>query len=185
MIESYIYLIRGQKVLLDADLATLYQVETKALNQAVRRNVERFPEDFMFQLTRKEDEALRSQIVTSNEGGRGGRRYRPHAFTEQGIAMLSSVLTSKRAIEVNIAIMRTFVRLRRLLATNEELARRLDQLEWRQSEQEGRIQVVFETIQNLVEAPTEDEPRRRIGFPTSQSGHEPQAAQPGGEGDEE
>ena len=97
LIESRIYLIRGQKVLLDADLAALYEVETKVLNQAVRRNRERFPEDFMFQLTRKEDDALRSQIVTSNESsGRGGRRYPAHAFTEQGIAMLSSVLTSKR-----------------------------------------------------------------------------------------
>jgi uncharacterized coiled-coil protein SlyX len=139
----------------------------------------------MFQLTRKEDEALRSQIVTSNESGRGGRRYRSYAFTEQGIAMLSSVLTSKRAIEVNIAIMRTFVRLRQLLATNEELARRLDQLEWRQSEQEGRIQVVFETIQHLIEAPGEEEPRRRIGFPTSRAGHGPEAARPEGEGEKE
>jgi hypothetical protein len=167
LIESRIYLIRGQKVLLDADLASLYQVETKVLNQAVRRNRERFPADFMFQLTRKEDEALRSQIVTSNEGGgRGGRRYPPYAFTEQGIAMLSSVLTSQRAIEVNIAIMRTFVRLRQLLATHEELARRLEQLEWRQNEQGQQIQAVFETIQHLIEAPTEETQRRRIGFPT-------------------
>ncbi len=126
LIESRIYLIRGQKVLLDADLATLYQVETKALNRAVKRNRDRFPEDFMFQLTRQETtELLRYQIGTSNEG-RGGRRYRPYVFTEQGIAMLSGVLTSSRAIEVNIAIMRTFVRLRQLLATHEELARRLE-----------------------------------------------------------
>lgn len=101
LIESRIYLIRGHKVLLDADLALLYQVETRALNQAVRRNEERFPEDFMFRLSKEEEESLRSQTVTSNEG-RGGRRYLPYAFTEQGIAMLSSVLTSKRAIEVNI-----------------------------------------------------------------------------------
>ncbi len=114
LIESRIWLIRGHKVLLDADLALLYEVQTRALNQAVRRNRERFPEDFMFQLTRKEDEALRSQIVISNVGGRGGRRHAPYAFTEQRIAMLSSVLTSKRVIEVNIAIMRTFVRLRQL-----------------------------------------------------------------------
>jgi hypothetical protein len=168
LIESRIYLIRGQKVLLDADLASLYQVETKVLNQAVRRNRERFPADFMFQLTRKEDEALRSQIVTSNETtGRGGRRYPPYAFTEQGIAMLSSVLSSKRAIEVNIAIMRTFVRLRQLLATHEELARRLEQLEWRQNEQGQQIQAVFETIQHLIEAPAEEPEKRRFGFPVS------------------
>ncbi len=127
-----------------------------------------FPTIFMFQLTRKEDEALRSQIVTSNESsGRGGRRYRPYAFTEQGIAMLSSVLTSTRAIEVNIAIMRTFVRLRQLLATHEEIAQRLEQLEWRQNEQGQQIQAVFETIQYLIEAPAEEEPRRQIGFPIS------------------
>jgi ORF6N domain-containing protein len=168
LIESRIYLIRGLKVLLDADLAALYQVETKVFNQAVRRNQERFPDDFMFQLTPKEDEALRSQIVTSNQPtGRGGRRYRPYAFTEQGVAMLSSVLTSKRAIEVNIAIMRTFVRLRQLLATNEELAHRLDELEWRQNEQGQQIQTVFEVIQHLIEAPAAEGPRRRIGFPTS------------------
>lgn len=168
LIESRIYLIRNQKVLLDFDLATLYQVETRTLNQAVRRNRERFPEDFMFQLTRQEDEALRSQIVISNERtGRGGRRYAPYAFTEQGVAMLSSVLASKRAIEVNIAIMRTFVRLRQLLATHEELARRLEQLEWRQNEQGQQIQVVFETIQHLIEAPAEETEKRRFGFPVS------------------
>jgi uncharacterized coiled-coil protein SlyX len=106
----------------------------------------------------------------------GGRRHLPYAFTEQGIAMLSGVLTSKRAIEVNIAIMRTFVRLRQLLTTHEDLARRLDQLEWRQSEQEGRVQYVFETIQQLIEAPAE-EPKRRIGFPTSRGDHDPEAIQ--------
>ncbi len=101
--------------------------------------------------------------------GRGGRRYRPYVFTEQGIAMLSGVLTSQRAIEVNIVIMRTFVKLRQLLATHEELAHRLDQLEWRQAEQDGRVQYVFETIQHLIEAPAE-EPKRRIGFPTFDAG---------------
>ncbi len=169
LIESRIFLIRGHKVLLDADLATLYQVETKALNRAVKRNQDRFPEDFMFQLTVEEaEEALRYQIGTSNEG-RGGRRYRPYAFTEQGIAMLSSVLRSKRAIEVNIAIMRTFVRLRQLLATHEEIARRLEDLEWRQSEQGQQIQAVFEAIQHLIEAPPEDE-KKRFGFQTSEAG---------------
>jgi uncharacterized coiled-coil protein SlyX len=169
LVESRILVIRGHKVLLDSDLATLYQVETKILNKAVSRNRDRFPEDFMFQLTPEELESLRFQIGTSNEG-RGGRRYRPYAFTEQGIAMLSGVLTSKRAVEVNVAIMRTFVRLRQLLATHEELARRLDQLEWRQSEQDGRVQYVFETIQQLIDAPEPaTEPKRIIGFPNSQS----------------
>ncbi len=181
IVETHIYLIRGQKVLLDADLAALYDVETRVLNQAVKRNRERFPEDFMFQLTRKESEALTSQIVISNATGRGVRRYRPYAFTEQGVAMLSSVLSSQRAIEVNIAIMRTFVRLRQLLATHEDLARRLDQLEWRQNEQGQQIQTVFETIQHLIEAPA-DEPKRRIGFPASRTGHEPQAATEEGKG---
>jgi hypothetical protein len=173
LIEGRIYLIRGQKVLLDSDLAGLYEVETRVLNQAVKRNLERFPEDFMFRLTRKESEALTSQFVISNAAGRGGRRHIPYAFTEQGVAMLSSVLASKRAIEVNIAIMRTFVRLRQLLATHEDLARRLDQLEWRQNEQGQQIEAVFETIQHLIEAP-EDEPRRRIGFPTSETETEEQ-----------
>lgn len=167
LIESRIWLIRGHKVLLDADLAALYQVETGALNRAVKRNRQRFPEDFMFQLSATEtEELLRCQIGISKEG-RGGRRYLPYAFTEQGIAMLSGVLTSPRAIEVNIAIMRTFVRLRHLLASHEELARRLDQLEWRQSEQDQQIQSVFETIQHLIEAPAE--PKHRIGFPTSRA----------------
>jgi hypothetical protein len=174
LIESRIYLIRGQKVLLDSDLAALYEVETKALNRAVKRNRERFPEDFMFQLTAEESrELLRYQIGTSNEG-RGGRRYRPYVFTEQGIAMLSGVLTSPRAIDVNIAIMRTFVRLRQLLATHEELARRLEQLEWRQDEQGHQIKTVFETIQHLIEAPAEEQPKRRIGFPSGRGAHEQQ-----------
>ena len=159
------FLIRGQKVMLDADLAALYEVLTKNLNLAVRRNRTRFPEDFMFQLTAGEVDSLRLQFATSN-AGRGGRRYYPYAFTEQGIAMLSAVLRSERAIEVNIAIMRTFVRLRQLLATHEEIARRLEALEWRQNEQGQQIQAVFETIQQLIEAPAEA-PKRRIGFPTA------------------
>lgn len=163
-------------MLLDSDLAVLYEVETRTLNQAVKRSRERFPEDFMFQLTRRESEALISQIVISNTTGRGGRRHVPYAFTEQGVAILSSVLTSKRAIEVNIAIMRTFVRLRQLLTTHEDLARRLDQLEWRQNEQGHQIEAVFETIQHLIEAPADEEPKRRIGFPTSRAAHDPQAS---------
>jgi hypothetical protein len=162
--------------MLDADLAALYQVETGALNRAVRRNADRFPEDFMFQLTSEETEALRCQIGISNVvTGRGGRRFRPYVFTEQGIAMLSGVLTSVRAVQVNVAIMRTFVRLRQLLATHEELARRLEQLEWRQYEQAGQIETVFQTIQQLIEAPVSEpqtvEPKRRIGFPTAENDH--------------
>jgi hypothetical protein len=173
LIESRIWLIRGHKVLLDSDLAALYQVETGALNRAVKRNRDRFLEDFMFQLSAREvDELLRCQIGTSNEG-RGGRRYRPYVFTEQGVAMLSGVLTSSRAVQVNIAIMRTFVRLRQLLATHEDLARQLEELRWKQEEQGQQIQAVFETIQRLIEAPAE--PKRRIGFPTSQAGDDPQS----------
>jgi len=123
IIEHRIYFIRNHKVMLDLDLAVLYGVETRVLNQAVKRNWERFPDDFMFQLTQKEAQNLRSQIVISK---RGGRRYLPYAFTEQGVAMLSSVLRSKRAIRVNIAIMRTFVRLRQILATRKELAQKLE-----------------------------------------------------------
>lgn len=166
-IESRILLIRGHKVLLDADLAVLYQVETKRLNEAVSRNRERFPDDFVFQLSRQEEAGLRSQDATSKTG-RGGRRYRTYAFTEQGVAMLSSVLRSKRAIDVNIAIMRTFVRLRKLLTTHEEIARRLEDLEWRQSEQGQQIQAVFETIQQLIEAPVDDR-KKQFGLPVSEA----------------
>ncbi len=173
LIESRIYLIRGQKVLLASDLAMLYEVETKALNRAVKRNRGRFPDDFMFQLSSEEAaEVLRYQIGTSN-AGRGGRRYRPYVFTEQGIAMLSGVLTSERAIQVNIAIMRTFVRLRQLLATHEDLARQLEELRWRQEEQGQQIHEVFETIQHLIVAPAGS--KRRIGFPSAASGHEPES----------
>jgi hypothetical protein len=168
VIESRILVVRGQRVLLDSDLAALYQVLTKNLNLAVRRNLSRFPEDFMFQLTPEEIESLRLQIATSNVG-RGGRRYRPYVFTEQGVAMLSSVLGSERAVQVNITIMRTFVKLRQLLATHADLAHRLDALEWRESERDGRVQYVFETIQHLIEAP-EPEPKRPIGFPTDHGG---------------
>jgi hypothetical protein len=127
MIERRIYLIRGQKVILDGDLAELYQVETKALNRAVKRNSERFPDDFMFQLAKQEVESLRYQIGTSNEG-RGGRRTLPYVFTEQGVAMLSSVLNSKRAIAVNIAIMRAFVKLRQVMSKHKFLAKEMEKL---------------------------------------------------------
>jgi hypothetical protein len=149
----------------------LYQVTTSNLNKAVKRNLARFPQDFMFQLTPGEANFLIFQSgISKPPPARGGRRFRPYAFTEQVIAMLSGVLNSPRAVQVNIAIMRTFVRLRQLLATNEELARRLDQLEWRQGEQDTRVQYVFETIQHLIEAPDPAiEPRRTIGFPTARA----------------
>ena len=129
LIGSRIVSLREQRVMLDADLAALYGVETRVLVQAVKRNLARFPEDFMFQLSAKEFASLRSQSVISNTEGRGGRRTAPYAFTEQGVAMLSSVLTSPRAIAVNIEIMRTFVRVRALAATHDDLAKRLAELE--------------------------------------------------------
>jgi hypothetical protein len=158
-IEKSIFLIRGQKVMLDNDLAELYQVPTKVLNQAVRRNEDRFPADFMFQLTHEEFTVLRSQIVTLESGRGRHRKYLPHAFTEQGVAMLSSVLRSKRAIRVNIEIMRAFVRLRQLLASNNQLARRVAALE---KKYDGQFKVVFEAIRQLM-APPEPK-KRKIGF---------------------
>ena len=160
-IESAILLIRGQKVLLDRDLAELYGVETRVLNQAVRRNRKRFPGDFMFQLSRDELEHWRSHFVTSNAGAKMGLRRRPYAFTEQGVAMLSSVLNSDRAIDVNIAIMRAFVRMREFLSANKELARRLDQLE---RKYDSQFKVVFDAIRQLMAPPPPPPPRRRIGF---------------------
>lgn len=157
-VERRIFSVRGQKVMLDRDLAGLYGVSTKRLNEQVRRNMARFPSDFMFQLTLDEAVALRSQIATSN-GKRGGRRYPPLVFTEQGVAMLSSVLHSQRAVQVNIAIMRAFVRLRQLLATHKALARRLEELERRYNR---RFKVVFVAIRELI-ARTEPA-KRRIGF---------------------
>jgi phage regulator Rha-like protein len=156
-IEQSILLIRGQKVMLDRDLAELYGVETRSLIQAVKRNVERFPTDFMFQLTQGEFDSLRSQIVISK--GKGGRRYPPYAFTEQGVAMLSSVLRSKRAVQVNVEIMRAFVRLRQMLASHSELARKLAALESKYDEQ---FAVVFEAIRQLMTPPATS--HKQIGF---------------------
>ena len=158
-IERRIYLIRGQKVMLDSDLAELYGVSTSSLNQAVRRNIERFPEDFAFQLTREEYEPLRSQSVILKTGRGQHRKYLPLTFTEQGVAMLSSVLRSERAVKVNIAIMRTFVRLRELLLSNADLARKLETLESKYDEQ---FRVVFEAIRELMSQ--EEAPKRQIGF---------------------
>ena len=157
-VERRIFLVRGQKVMLDTDLAELYRVPTKSLNLAVKRNADRFPEDFMFQLTEEEAAGLRFHFETS-KSDRGGRRYRPYAFTEQGIAMLSSVLRSERAIHVNIAIMRTFVRLRKMLTSNEGLRRKIEEMEKRYDTQ---FQIVFTAIKEMLEAP--EKPKRTIGF---------------------
>jgi hypothetical protein len=172
---------RGEKVLLDFDLALLYGVATKALNQAVKRNRDRFPNDFMFQLTTEEVLNLRSQTVTSSSQGttnqqimknrsqivtsskkHGGARYRPYAFTEQGIAMLSSVLNSERAVKVNIAIMRAFVKLRWALETNRELAQKFSELERRVDKHDEEVAAILEAIRQLMTPP--EGPRREIGF---------------------
>ena len=158
-IELVILQLRGLNVLLDADLAELYQVETRALVRAVHRNKERFPADFMFQLSQEEFHILRCQSGTSSPWG--GRRYRPYAFTEQGVAMLSSVLRSPRAVAVNVEIMRAFVRLRRLAGSVADLARKLDLLE---KTYDGQFAIVFEAIRQLM-APPEPQPKK-IGFKT-------------------
>lgn len=158
-IEQCIYLIRGQKVMLDSDLAALYGVPTKVFNQAVKRNLERFPSDFMFSLNNQEVENLRSQFVTSKRE-HGGRRYIPFVFTEYGVAMLSSILNSDRAILVNIEIMRTFGRLRQMLSSNKDLAHRLDELEKKYDHQ---FKVIFDAIRQLM-APPPLTPKRKIGF---------------------
>ena len=176
IIGSRILTLREQRVMLDADLAELYGVATKVLVQAVKRNLVRFPEDFMFQLTGEEFAALRSQSVTSNAGnppGRGGRRTAPYAFTEQGVAMLSSVLGSPRAIAVNIEIMRTFVRVRALAATHGDLAKRLAELEEKTEalamnhdtfsrNTRAQLKKVFDALRELMTPP--DPPKRPIGF---------------------
>lgn len=163
-ITSPILVIRGQKVMLDADLAALYTVDTKVLNQSVRRNIERFPEDFMFQLTAEEAASLRSQTVTLKKGRGQHRKYLPYAFTEQGVAMLSSVLNSPRAIQVNIEIMRAFVRLRQMVTSNADLARKLNALE---RKYDGQFKVVFAAIRELTE-PVVKKNSRRIGFRAEQ-----------------
>jgi hypothetical protein len=156
-IEKRILFLRGHKVMLSTDLAEMYGVEPRALVQAVKRNRERFPKDFMFQLSEKEFENLKSQIVTSSWGGL--RRARPYAFTEQGVAMLSSVLNSKRAVQVNIGIMRAFGQLREMIGTNKELARRLAELE---KKYDAQFKVVFDAIRELMAPPKT--PVQRIGF---------------------
>jgi excisionase family DNA binding protein len=155
-ITSKIYLIRGMKVMLDRDLAELYDVETKVLKQAIRRNIGRFPEDFMFELSKEEFKNLRSQIVTSSWGG---LRYLPMVFSEQGVAMLSSVLRSERAIQVNIQIMRAFTQLRQMLSTHEDLKRKIESMERKYDQQ---FQIVFEAIKQLLE--TDEKPKKKIGY---------------------
>jgi len=163
-IEQAIARIRSHQVILDADLAVLYGVETKALVRAVKRNIGRFPDDFMFQLTADEFRNLRCQTGTSSSWG--GRRHPPYAFTEQGVAMLSSVLRSKRAVQVNVEIMRAFVRLRRILAEHAGLARRLDELERKYDVQ---FKVVFDAIRKLMQPP--ERKKKRIGFVTDDDRH--------------
>lgn len=160
LIARTISVIRGQKVLLDTDLARLYGVTTGNLNKSVARNRERFPADFMFQLNAEEAERLIFQIGISK--GRGGRRHRPYAFTEQGVAMISSVLKSERAAKVNIAIMRAFVKLREVLGTNRELARKFSDLEKRVGKHDEEIAAIIDAIRQLM-APSE-KPKREIGF---------------------
>ena len=157
-IEKLIYLIHGHKVMLDTDLAELYDVETRILVRNVKRNIDRFPKDFMFQLTKKEDEVLRSQIGISKKGW-GGRRYAPYVFTEQGVAMLSSVLNSKRAIQVNVEIMRAFVRMRQLLASHKGLMQKILDMEKKYDKQ---FQIVFKALKQLMVE--EERPKPQIGF---------------------
>src|SRR5271165_4346335 len=163
LIERRIYLIRGYKVMLDSDLAALYEVPTKALNQAVRRNLDRFPTDFMFQLSAEELQEWRSQTVTSNSAAKMGLRRAPYAFTEHGVAMLSSVLSSKRAVALNILIIRAFVRLREYLMSHQDLARKLEDIERTQQEHGSHIQHIYDCIDGLLE-PAPEPFKRRIGF---------------------
>jgi phage regulator Rha-like protein len=161
-IEKLIFIVRGQKVMLSTHLAELYEVEPRVLIQAVKRNIDRFPSDFMFVLTYQEFANLKSQFVISSWGGM--RRANPYAFTEQGVAMLSSVLRSKRAVQVNIEIMRAFVRLREMLSTHKELARKLKELEERLEKHDEDIGLIFEAIHQLMSPP--DKPPKKIGFET-------------------
>ncbi|MFN0159233.1 MAG: ORF6N domain-containing protein [Bacteroidota bacterium] len=160
VIEKRILLIRGQKVMLDSHLAQLYGVSTKRLNEQVRRNLKRFPSDFMFRLTMEESEVLRSQFATLKKGRGLHRKYLSYVFTEQGVAMLSSVLNSEQAVLVNVEIMRAFVRLREIISTHKDLARKLEELEKKYDEQFG---VVFEAIRELM-TPPDPPPKRRMGF---------------------
>ena len=160
VIEQKIFMIRGHKVMLDRDLAQLYGVSVKRLNEQVKRNIKRFPGDFMFLLTKQEVVNLRSQFATSSWGG---ERYLPYVFTEQGVAMLSGVINSDRAIQVNIAIMRAFVKIREILSTHKELAHKLAELERKIDKHDKDIGLIFEAIRQLMEPPPE-KPKKLIGF---------------------
>lgn len=163
-IAQKIYLIRGQKVMLDSDLAELYGVKTAALNQAVKRNLKRFPGNYMFQLTRDEYNSLRSQIVTLEKSGRGKyAKYQPHAFTEHGVVMLSSVLKSQRAIQVSLMVVEVFVKLRQMLSTNTELAHKIEQLERKIEKHDEEITAIFEAIRQILRPP-EEQRQKQIGF---------------------
>jgi len=166
-IINKIYVIRGKKVMIDKDLAELYNVETKVLKQQVKRNIERFPGDFMFELTQEEFNSLRSQIVTSN---RGGTRYMPMVFTEQGVAMLSSVLNSDRAIAVNIQIIRVFTKMREMLETHKDILQKIDQLQRKEIEQDEKIMLIFEYIKQLEKSKQQEldqKNRKQIGYKRS------------------
>lgn len=162
LIENKIFVIRGCRVMFDSDLAELYGIETFNLNKAVKRNLKRFPEDFMFQLTGAEFKSLRFQIGMSKDG-RGGRRYLPYVFTEQGVAMLSSVLNSEQAIQVNIVIMRAFVRLKRVISAHKEPGFKIRELERKVDSHDTDVQLIFEAIRKLMEPPPAP-PKPRIGF---------------------
>ncbi|HUU40122.1 MAG TPA: ORF6N domain-containing protein [Desulfatiglandales bacterium] len=164
-IVSKIIFLRGEKALLDRDLAELYGVETKQLKRAVRRNIDRFPQDFMFELTKEEYGSLRYQFGTFKRGEHS--KYLPMAFTEQGVAMLSSVLKSKRAIEVNIAIMRAFVHLRKVISSHDKLSRKLAELEQRLEGHDEKIEAIFEAIRQLMAPP--EQKRKKIGFEVKES----------------
>lgn len=161
-IQNLIYTIREQQVMLDSDLAELYNVETKVLNQSVKRNSDRFPEDFMFQLTNEEYANLRSQFVTSRS--HGGRRTAPYVFTELGVSMLSSVLRSKIAIEINMRIMRTFVQYRQMLIQNKDLLLAVQALEYRMDQNEENTQMIMNTIQQMLYPPVVEEKKNKMGF---------------------
>lgn len=161
MVMNKIYFVRGQKVMIDYDLADLYDVETKRLKEAVRRNIDRFPDDFMFELTQTEFESLRSQFATSKTG-RGGARYLPMAFTEQGVAMLSSVLNSETAIRVNIQIIRVFTKMRELLSTHKDILLQLEKMEKKLTGHDEDIALIFKYLKQLLTPPPT--PRNKIGF---------------------
>jgi ORF6N domain. len=162
VIMNKIYIVRRQKVMIDRDLAELYAVETKVLKQAVKRNRNRFPKDFMFEMNKTEFGNWRSQIVTSNGGDKMGLRYSPFCFTEQGVTMLACILNSERAITINIQIIRIFTKLREMIITNKDILLKLEQLERKVTGHDEHIQVIFDTLRKLLQKP--QAPRRRIGF---------------------